>query len=126
MANVMKQRNFIQTLFLDNGLDTTQQEKHKIIYDHYIHHIGSYVPRSCSLNLTDLQWEPKDLHHLDVLFIDQEIKSAIFNSPREKALGLDVYIGLFFISCWNIIKQDLVRAMEQFYLLNQHGLHFLN
>jgi hypothetical protein len=77
------------------------------------------VPRSCSLNLHDLQWAPKDLQHLDLPFTEQEIKVVIFNSPKEKAPGPDGYIGIFFSICWEIIKQDLMRAMSQFYTINQ-------
>jgi hypothetical protein len=56
---------------------------------------------------------------LDLPFTEQEIKAAIFNSPKEKAPGPDGYIGIFFSICWEIINQDLMRAMSQFYTINQ-------
>jgi hypothetical protein len=31
---------------------TTQQAKHEAIYSHFLNHIGTSVPRSCSLNFT--------------------------------------------------------------------------
>jgi hypothetical protein len=78
-------------------MTTTQKDKHQVIYDHFLQHISSYVPRTCSLNLNGLQWHPKELHHLDLPFLEQEIKADIFNSPKEKAPGPDGYIGLFFL-----------------------------
>jgi hypothetical protein len=47
-------KNYIHTLQMDNNLVVTQGEKHQAIYDHYLKHIGSYVPRSCSLNSSNL------------------------------------------------------------------------
>jgi hypothetical protein len=51
---------------------------------------------------------------------------VIFSAPKEKALGPDGFIGLFFSRCWDTIKEDIIRALHQFYLHNQQGLHFLN
>jgi hypothetical protein len=42
---------------------------------------------------------------------------------QSRAFG---YIDIFFTSCWDTIKHNLIRAIHQFYLLNQHGLLFLN
>jgi hypothetical protein len=63
---------------------------------------------------------------LGLPFTEQGIKGAVFGSPKEKASGPDRYIGIFFTSCWDIIKHDLIRAIQQFYFLNQQCLHFLN
>jgi hypothetical protein len=119
MANVRKQKNCIHTLQTDNHLASSQKDKHQVIYDHFLNHLGSYVPRACSLNLTELDWHSNDLHHLDAPFIEVEIKSIIFSMPKEKAPGRDGYIGLLFTSYWAIIKHDLMKALEQLYILNQ-------
>jgi hypothetical protein len=47
-------------------------------------------------------------------------------SPREKAPAPDGYIGVFFSHCWDIIKGDILKAVHQFYLMNQQDLHLLN
>jgi hypothetical protein len=96
MANIRKQRNFIHYLQMDNGIAVTQSEKQHTIFDHYLKHIGTYVPRACSLNFSELNWQPRDLQHLNLPFSEQEIKNAIYNTPKEKAPGLDGYIGSFF------------------------------
>jgi retron-type reverse transcriptase len=35
-------------------------------------------------------------------------------------------LASFFSKCWKIIKEDLIKAIEQLYLLNQQGMHLLN
>jgi hypothetical protein len=46
--------------------------------------------------------------------------------PKEKALGPGGFIGTIFRSCWQIVKDDLMAAVNQFYTRNQQGLHYLN
>jgi hypothetical protein len=96
IANVRRQRNFIHSLQLDNGMAVTQAKKHQAVYEHYQKHIGSHVPRSCALNLSDLHWQPRNQQHLDLPFTEQEIKDDVFSTPKEKAPGSDGYIGSFF------------------------------
>jgi hypothetical protein len=96
----------------------TQQDKHKAIYDHYLYHLGTDVLGSRALNLSELGWEKRHLHHLDLPFTKEELKDVVMATPMEKASGLDGFIGSFFSSCWEVIKEDLFRAIQQFYHLN--------
>jgi hypothetical protein len=45
---------------------------------------------------------------------------------KHKSPGPDGYIGIFFKTYWNIIKDDIMAALQQFYDMNQQDLHFLN
>jgi hypothetical protein len=45
---------------------------------------------------------------LDAVFTMQELKDAIFESPVDRAPG-----G-FFKTSWNVIKEDLLRALNKF------------
>jgi hypothetical protein len=71
-------------------------------------------------------WEPRHLDHLYSLFVEEEIKKVISSAPKKKVPGSDEYIGLFFSSCWNTIKHDLMLTVNHFYQMNQQGLHYLN
>lgn len=44
------------------------------------------------------------------------------DQKSEKAPGSDGFIGIFFKSCWDIIREDLMLAVQYFY--NQHSQHF--
>lgn len=101
---------------------TAQEDKHELIHDHFLQHIGTHIPRRCSLNYAALGWEPKQLEHLEAPFTKEEVKATIFQMPKEKAPGPDGYIGSFFASCWGIVHL----AFGHFYKLNSQNLHFLN
>jgi hypothetical protein len=126
MANIRKQKKFIHTLQAGETVAISQRQKHDMIHTHFLEHIGSYVPRACMLNFSELNWQPRDLHHLELPFSEEEIKAIISVAPKEKAPGPDGFIGAFFSSCWEIVKEDLINVIDQFYMLNQQSLHFLN
>jgi hypothetical protein len=84
-----------------------QTEKQEDVYSHFNSHIGTHVPRSCVLNLASLDWQPKDLNHLEHAFTEEKLRRVVLEAPKEKALGLDGFIGLFFARCWDIIKEIL-------------------
>jgi hypothetical protein len=71
---------------------------------------GTYAPHECALNFSELGWEPKDLHHLEIPFSKVEVKGVILSMPREKARGPDGFIGAFFSSYWEVIKLDIMRV----------------
>jgi hypothetical protein len=79
-----------------------------------------------SINFSEPDWQPRNLDHLELPFTQQEIQEVIMSAPKEKALGPDGFIGLFFSTCWHILKQDLTNALRQFYSMNQQGLQLLN
>jgi hypothetical protein len=125
MANLRKQRNFIHALQGRDSIACSQKEKEDMVYNYFNDHIGSHVPRSCLLNVSVHGWQPRDLNHLDLPFTHEDIKNTIMKAPKEKALGPDGFIEPFFSHCWEIIKEDIVNAVNQIYSLNQHGMHFL-
>ena len=46
--------------------------------------------------------------------IEEEIKSAIFRMPLDKAPGPDGYNAFFFQRMWNIVGPDVVSAIQYF------------
>jgi hypothetical protein len=106
MGNARKKKNFIHSLESDGEVVISQGAKHEAIYKHFLHHTGIYASRHCSLNFNELGQEARNLEHLD------------YHSPRKKSKGdyvsfqrknsrPDGFIGLFFSSCWYILKDDL-------------------
>jgi hypothetical protein len=56
----------------------------------------------------------------------EEVKRVVKEAPREKAPVPNGFIGIFVSECWNIIKEDLMSVVQQFYNVNQQELHLLN
>jgi hypothetical protein len=95
MANVRKRKNYIHTLQINDGLVASQSQKHAAIFNHFKLHTGTYIPRACSMNFAELGWEPRQLSHLELPFTEEEVKQVIQTAPKEKAPGLDGFIGIF-------------------------------
>ncbi|XP_026417046.1 uncharacterized protein LOC113312510 [Papaver somniferum] len=53
-----------------------------------------------------------DQQNLDAIPEEEEIKVVIFEMDPESALGPDGFSGIFFRSCWDIIKNDLVADIK--------------
>jgi hypothetical protein len=126
MANIRRKQIYIATLANNSETVTNHEDKHRLVFKHYQAYIGSYAQRTHLINYEELQWQPRDLHHLELPFLEQEVEAMIQSMPKEKAPGPDGFIGVFFRSCWHIIKKELMRVISQFYSLNQQGLQFLN
>jgi hypothetical protein len=99
MANIRKQRNFIHALQTGTSLVVSPHEKQEVVFNHFLHHIGTRVPRSWLLNLSELGWQPRELNNLELSFPEEEIRKVIMSVPKEKAPGLDDFIGSFFSHC---------------------------
>jgi hypothetical protein len=67
-----------------------------------------------------------DLSSLDPQFSEQEIKRAIDLLTTDKAPGPDGFTGLFFRTCWSIIKGDVIRATNAFHALRCGSLSLIN
>lgn len=119
VANNRKRKNFIHCLLTENGTATTQRRKHEVVFKHYQSHIGTATPWTYTLNLDTLGWQPRNLENLDVPFTEEEVKVVIMQGPKDKAPGLDGSIGLFYKKWWEIIKEDIMGAINQFYNMNQ-------
>jgi hypothetical protein len=81
------------------------------IFNHFLNHTGTYVPRTYSLNFAELGWEQNQLSHLDLPFSQSEVYAVIKATPKDKAPDSDGFIGSFFSICWEIIKDDLLNAI---------------
>jgi hypothetical protein len=125
-SNGRRKKKVICLLQTNDGVALTQQDKYAAIYDHFLQHLGTYVPHKCKLNFSNLGWQPRSLLHLDEPVSENELQSVIMEAPKEKAPCPGGFIGLFFSSCWDIIKGDLQAGVNQSMAMNQQSLHLLN
>jgi hypothetical protein len=54
-------------------------------------------------------------HHLDRSFSEEEIRTTIAELPAEKAPGPDGFTGVFYKSCWGIIKNEVIATFHCIY-----------
>lgn len=125
-VNGRKRKNHIQTLQTDNGQLHTHHDKAEAIFEHFSIVFGEPQDRQNTLNLEYIGIQRQDLHHLELPFMEDEVKEVIMGLPGKKAPGPDGYIGIFFKTAWNIIKQDVLAAMNLFYNHHRHQLNLLN
>lgn len=67
-----------------------------------------------------------DLSSLGDAFREEEVLSAIQSLPDGKAPGLDGFMGVFFRTCWGIIKDDHMAVLTLFSNLHAENFHWLN
>lgn len=97
----------------------TKEDKEQALLDHFQAHLGMSTPRSKQLAWVNIGIQHHDLPELDAPFQVDEIKAAVFSLSSIKAPGPDGFIGAFFKSCWEIIREDVMAAISQ--LANLRG-----
>lgn len=125
-ANGRRRRNFIQRLKTGNNWAVTHSQKQQIVQEHFGNVMSTPPTRTRTLNWDKLHFPAVDLTGIDNPFSDKEIQNAIAALPKDKAPGPDGFTGLFFKSCWHIIKGDVVAAVNAFHAGRCNDLNLLN
>uniref|UniRef100_A0A453M2P8 Uncharacterized protein n=1 Tax=Aegilops tauschii subsp. strangulata TaxID=200361 RepID=A0A453M2P8_AEGTS len=73
--------------------------------------------RPTSINWDQLHMPSVQGSGLDNPFTEEEVWAAIKESLAEKTPRPDGFSGVFFRSCWSIIKEDIMQAFQKFYHL---------
>jgi hypothetical protein len=97
-ATHRKQKIRIQSLQSDNGIATSPLEIEEVVFEHMTKIMGTSVPCAERFRWENLGLSAPDLSELDAVFTMQEVKSAVFDSPVERAPGPDGFSGGFFKS----------------------------
>lgn len=124
--NARRRKNHILRLKHNNGWVTEHERKEEIILEHFSSVIGKTNARKKDFNWDHFHFEDCDLGDLDDPFTLEEVHNVIKQMPNDKAPGPDGFTGLFFKSCWGIIKEDVMRVIHQFGNLHVANLHWLN
>jgi hypothetical protein len=59
--------------------------------------------------------QPHDLSHLDNPFTEEEITNVIKEMPIHKEPGPDDFNGKFLKKCWDLVKEDFMKLVNDFY-----------
>ncbi|GKE35403.1 hypothetical protein Tco_1454725 [Tanacetum coccineum] len=88
-----------------------------VFVSHYEQFLGQ--PRDTSSFSTDLLFNKRlnddDASYMIRTVTRQEIKNAMFSMGNEKAPGPDGYTAAFFKEAWDIVEDDIVEAVREFF-----------
>jgi len=110
-AAFRKRKNFISKIIDGDRTVTSQEDKHRILYDFYDNLIGSAPIRTASLDLQFFHRNSMDLSALDNPIMEEEVWETIKSMPSDRAPGPDGYTGRFYKACWQVIRADLMAAI---------------
>jgi hypothetical protein len=125
-ANGRRRKNHIPELVGERGKVSTHKEKEEILYKFFKGSLGEAHGRTVRLNWDILNMLRAELHNLDELFTEEELKAAVFGMPGEKAPGPNGFTSCFLKTCWTIIKDDLLAAFNCFHSLHANIWNLLN
>lgn len=125
-ARYRRRKNLVTKVEVDGRLLTGQEEKEAAVWDFYQDLLGSDVPRTRTINLDALDLHPHDLTALELAFTVEEVWAAIKTLPADKSPGPDGFTGRFYITCWEIIKEDIMVALRIVEAGDGSKLHLLN
>jgi hypothetical protein len=102
------------------------EEKQTGLQQHFQSVLGTRNLRLATLNWEELNMPQLVNHHLDVSFSREEVKASIDDLSGEKATGPDGFTRVFYRSCWEVTKCDLLAAFQCIYSLTAGPLPRLN
>lgn len=105
---------------------TGQEEIADAVDAYYSRLFEEVSPKAFTIALDTLRLPSRDLSHLEEQFTKEEVEKVVKGMPMDKAPGPDGFTGRFFVTCWPIIKGDLMRAMDAFYRGDMRGLATIN
>jgi hypothetical protein len=82
--------------------------------------------RTCSIALEQLDLPHLELQHLCDCFTESKVWDVIKALPPDKAPSPNGLSVRFLQSAWQIIRPDLIRALDTFWRHDMHNLHDVN
>ncbi|XP_073363036.1 uncharacterized protein [Aegilops tauschii subsp. strangulata] len=122
----INRKNMILTLKHEDQIITGQEEIAEVVDDFYDNLFGHAPARAHSLDLDKLDVSSKDLEHLERPFLPQEVERVVKAMQLDKAPGPDGFTGRFYATCWHIIKDDFMHALDMFHRTDMRGLGAIN
>jgi hypothetical protein len=116
-ANGRHRKNHIACLKTEDGIyKWSHEDKEQVLYSYFQSILDSKESHQATFNWADLNLpQLPEQHRLDEPFTEQEVLMAIDQLPAEKAPGPDGFNGIFYKTCWDIIKPDLIAAFQCLY-----------
>lgn len=126
MACHSKRRGRIQSLQVQ-GMQLVQDEMMSdALFEFYNNILGTEFVRTRRLDLSAIGLPTAELATIENLFTEEEVWAVIKELPSNKAPGPDGFTGLFYKLSWEVIKGDIMHAMNAFWAQDARSLSHLN
>jgi len=118
--------NHIDSIISDGSQLINDREMEDALYNHYNTILGVNFERTRRIAFEAIGLPSVDLDALEVLFTEDEVWPTIRELPNDKAPGPDGFTAAFYKSTWDIIKTDIMHAINAFWSLDFRSFHHLN
>jgi hypothetical protein len=125
-TNGRKRKKHIHLLHTAQGLAFSHEDKEKEILRYFKELLGTKHSREITLNWDELAYPHFNLDNLENEILSDEVKRAIADMPKENAPGPDRFIGAFYARCWDIVKSDVIQAVQQLSQLRGNTFNLFN
>jgi hypothetical protein len=125
-ASHRRWKNFIGHLLVDDVRVVEHVDKAEAVDSFFDNLLGSTTDRSFSLDLEYLGLPSFNLQHIDGVFTEEEVWTALRSMPMDKCPGPDGFSTRFFTACWGIIKVDIMTAFNSMSRLDCRGFGTVN
>ena len=121
-----RRRSRIDSLMVDGMQVVQDRQMADALFNFYNNLLGTDFARSRRFDLQAIGLPSLDLAALERMFTEEEVRAVISELPSHKAPGPDGFTGLFYKLAWDIIKPDIMNAMNAFWAQDARSLCHLN
>jgi hypothetical protein len=107
-----KKKIFIAKFVVEDHIIVDQEKKMEAVSEYFDCVLGTADVRDYTFDLSAFHSSHLDLCHLEEPFSLEEAWATIKDMPLDKAPGPDGFTGRFYRSCWDIIKEDVLSALN--------------
>jgi hypothetical protein len=125
-ANAQCRRNFIRSVNIGNQVVVSEPQKAQAFFNFYDGFMGEPAPRSCAIDLDQLDLPRLDLSQLSECFTEEEVWNVVRSLSPNKASGLNGFMTRFLHAVWLVIKGDIMQAFDAFWYVDTRHFHSVN
>jgi hypothetical protein len=125
-ANIRRQQKHISSLVVDGNEVHTEEAMAQVIHSYFDTLMGTPPTRSNGINLRFLDLPQVEAAGMSSHFTEDEVWKVIKELPPDKAPISDGFTTRFLQVAWEIIRHDLMAALDAFWWNDIRNLHATN
>jgi hypothetical protein len=106
-------------------LCTDQEGMEQMAYDHFVQILEIVEEKDYLINFAELDLTTKDLSDLEEAVMQDEVWEVVKSLLADRAAGPDGFTAQFYEVGWDIIKVDVVEAIQQFFYGDNQSFELL-